>query len=431
MHVHTHVHVTRRSQSVRLSHTLSVCASVQRLWPPAAKRPKAAVRSTAAVREWSTTAAKRLTPIQAPVHAANLVRHAPLFLLCRTSLESLSNVGRVLSDVISVRFSHNAANAHIMFGAVHVQMFPLVPTATGAYKGAFSAISSTGSSGDESNAIDGNHGTFSWMTGQHRIMNEQSPCRFTCELVNFPMHCRKHSTQHAITATVPSSCATLAGVSWSTGAITARGTSSDGLYVRFQVNGIPLSLVADTSDPRLPTNQFITSPTSNGWHLNAAVVNERSHAFSWSPIFATQLQLVFTIAGSVHWPIIEINPVCKGPSVATAVARLRLTVIWNFDSSCSTGTGSCATKHVKKHCHHDTLKNGGALSGLSCSTWSAAKAGCIALGSMCFGVYDELCNKSGDIKLCDKSGIRTSSDLKSASNPSCVFEKPKHGFYVV
>ena len=159
-------------------------------------------------------------------------------------------------------------------------------------KGAFSAISSTSSRGDESKAIDGNRSTFSWMTASFA------------------------KGEHTITATVPSSCAMLAGVSWSTGAITARGTSSDGLYVRFQVNGIPLSLVADTSDPRLPTNQFITSPTSNGWHLNAAVVNERSHAFSWSPMVATQLQLVFTIAYPVHWPIFEINPVCaKGPSV--------------------------------------------------------------------------------------------------------------------
>ena len=104
-------------------------------------------------------------------------------------------------------------------------------------------------------------------------------------------------------------------------------------------------------------------------------------------------------------------------TAATTIAKTG--VSWNFDSSCSTGSSSCATKLANKHCGDDDQQLPG-----SYSSWSAAKAACVAAGSRCFGVYDGSCDKSGDIKLCDTSSIRTSSDLASSSSGSCVFEKP-------
>ena len=171
----------------------------------------------------------------------------------------------------------------------HTYLFLLVVAGTAAgltTKGTFSAITCTHSRGDESNAIDGDVATRSWMTADYA------------------------SGEQTITATLPSSCALIGGVSWSTGPLTTRGTPTDDLSVRFELNGQTVSGVVDTSDPMVPASKFTTSPTSTGWHIEDATAESRSHSFTWPAVAATQLNLIFKVTGIAQWPIIEINPLC-------------------------------------------------------------------------------------------------------------------------
>jgi hypothetical protein len=149
--------------------------------------------------------------------------------------------------------------------------------------GVFTAITSTSSRGDEHNAIDGDISTWSWMTSGST------------------------TGVQTITAILPSSCIFLRGVSWLTG----NGEYGD-LSVRFKINGQTVSGVVDDSDPSLPSNEFTSSPKSSGWHLTAAAAHENAHSFIWPAVQTTQLEIAYTMAGYVHWPIREINPLCTG-----------------------------------------------------------------------------------------------------------------------
>ena len=88
---------------------------------------------------------------------------------------------------------------------------------------------------------------------------------------------------------------------------------------------------------------------------------------------------------------------------------------WDFETRCSTGSSTCETKHVKKHCYHQRLGT------TKYASWAIAKAACAA-NSNCFGVYDNGCRKSS-IYLCDSRKITSSAKL-SKSGSSCVFENP-------
>ena len=88
---------------------------------------------------------------------------------------------------------------------------------------------------------------------------------------------------------------------------------------------------------------------------------------------------------------------------------------WSFDTACSTGSSTCTTKHVKKHCYNQRLGTA------KYASWAIAKAACAA-NSNCFGVYDAGCRKSS-IYLCDSRKITSSAKL-SQSGSSCVFENP-------
>ena len=94
---------------------------------------------------------------------------------------------------------------------------------------------------------------------------------------------------------------------------------------------------------------------------------------------------------------------------------------WSFDTACSTGSSTCTTKHVKKHCYNQRLGTA------KYASWAIAKAACAA-NSNCFGVYDAGCRKSS-IYLCDSRKITSSAKL-SNSGSSCVFEKPNAGSVV-
>jgi len=95
--------------------------------------------------------------------------------------------------------------------------------------------------------------------------------------------------------------------------------------------------------------------------------------------------------------------------------------VWSFDTACSTGSSTCTTKHVKKHCYNQRLGTA------KYASWAIAKAACAA-NSNCFGVYDAGCRKSS-IYLCDSRKITSSAKL-SNSGSSCVFEKPNAGSVV-
>ena len=95
-------------------------------------------------------------------------------------------------------------------------------------------------------------------------------------------------------------------------------------------------------------------------------------------------------------------------------------VSWSFDTTCSTGTSTCATKHTLKHC------SGKTIAGLKFTNWKDAKLACVQRGAACWGVYDNACDQGKtSIYLCDASQMTLGAASLTTSGSSCVFERPK------